>query len=105
MANFRRTAILVIGVATLFYLLFYLRNGRPRVRLDITPDVGIERSTRIVAVGDLHGDIGNAQKVLEMAGVVDSDGMWSGEIDVFVQTGDIIDRSVPWLSTRPVLLI
>ena len=104
MPNFRQTVIL-IGVATLFYLVFYLRNDRPRVLLDNTPDVGIERSTRIVAVGDLHGDIGNAQKVLEMAGVVDSDGRWSGEVDVFVQTGDIIDRCVPWLCTRPVLLI
>ncbi|KAI0058684.1 Metallo-dependent phosphatase [Artomyces pyxidatus] len=52
----------------------------------------IERRSRIVAVGDLHGDIGNAQKVLEMAGVVRSDGTWSGNVDVFVQTGDIIDR-------------
>ncbi|TFY54257.1 hypothetical protein EVG20_g9782 [Dentipellis fragilis] len=50
------------------------------------------RSSRIVAVGDLHGDIGNAQKVLEMADVVDAEGNWSGRVDVLVQTGDIIDR-------------
>ncbi|KAN0092976.1 Metallo-dependent phosphatase-like protein [Tylopilus felleus] len=47
---------------------------------------------RIVAVGDIHGDIENAARVLQMAGVVDEDGNWSGNIDVFVQTGDIIDR-------------
>lgn len=47
---------------------------------------------RIVAVGDLHGDMPNAQKVLHMAGVVDANGDWSGEVDYFVQTGDIIDR-------------
>jgi len=47
---------------------------------------------RIVAVGDLHGDMPNAQKVLEMAGVVDTHGHWTGGVDVFVQTGDIIDR-------------
>lgn len=47
---------------------------------------------RIVAVGDLHGDIGNALEVLQMAGVVDEDGKWSGGVDFFVQTGDIIDR-------------
>ncbi|KAI0635943.1 Metallo-dependent phosphatase [Trametes polyzona] len=46
----------------------------------------------IVAVGDLHGDMPNAQKVLHMAGVVDEDGNWSGGVDFFVQTGDIIDR-------------
>jgi hypothetical protein len=47
---------------------------------------------RIVAVGDLHGDIGNAYKVLHKAGVVDEEGNWSGGVDFFVQTGDIIDR-------------
>ncbi|OCH93056.1 Metallo-dependent phosphatase [Obba rivulosa] len=47
---------------------------------------------RIVAVGDLHGDLPNAQKVLRMAGVVDEAGNWTGEVDFFVQTGDIIDR-------------
>ncbi|TBU33290.1 Metallo-dependent phosphatase-like protein [Dichomitus squalens] len=47
---------------------------------------------KIVAVGDLHGDLPNAQQVLQMARVVDEDGNWSGEVDFFVQTGDIIDR-------------
>ncbi|KAF7336732.1 Adenylate cyclase [Mycena venus] len=56
------------------------------------------RSTRapytrhIVAVGDLHGDMQNAQTVLQFSGVVDSFGNWTGEADFFVQTGDIIDR-------------
>lgn len=47
---------------------------------------------RIVAVGDLHGDFGNARKVLEMSGVIDKEGEWTGQVDFFVQTGDIIDR-------------
>ncbi|KAH9940970.1 Metallo-dependent phosphatase [Amylocystis lapponica] len=47
---------------------------------------------RIVAVGDLHGDSPNAHTVLQMAGVVDASGDWTGAVDVFVQTGDIIDR-------------
>lgn len=52
-----------------------------------------EHFTRtIVAVGDLHGDLPNAHKVLHMAGVVDEEGRWSGNVDFFVQTGDIIDR-------------
>lgn len=51
-------------------------------------------SRRIVAVGDIHGDLINAERVLQMAGVVDEDGYWSGNVDVFVQTGDIIDRSI-----------
>ncbi|PPQ99132.1 hypothetical protein CVT24_009321 [Panaeolus cyanescens] len=46
----------------------------------------------IVAVGDLHGDFANARRVLQFSGVTDSFGNWSGNVDFFVQTGDIIDR-------------
>ncbi|EGN91917.1 hypothetical protein SERLA73DRAFT_191838 [Serpula lacrymans var. lacrymans S7.3] len=49
-------------------------------------------SRHIIAVGDIHGDFDNAQKVLQMAGVVDENNEWSGKVDVFVQTGDVIDR-------------
>ena len=91
MPNSRQVLGFVISFVAIVYLLFYVRNGLSR-SLRLGGDV--KHSTRIVAVGDLHGDIGNAQKVLEMARVVDSDGMWSGEVDIFVQTGDIIDRCV-----------
>lgn len=57
-------------------------------------DLAESYTRRIVAVGDLHGDIGNAQQVLHLAGVVDEHGNWSGNVDFFVQTGDIIDRQV-----------
>ncbi|PFH47947.1 hypothetical protein AMATHDRAFT_150898 [Amanita thiersii Skay4041] len=46
----------------------------------------------IIAVGDLHGDMANARKVLQFSGVVDEFGNWTGNADFFVQTGDIIDR-------------
>ncbi|KAI6108055.1 Metallo-dependent phosphatase-like protein [Pisolithus sp. B1] len=57
---------------------------------DVDPRPKFKR--RIVAVGDIHGDLLNAHRVLQMARVVDEDGLWTGEVDVFVQTGDIIDR-------------
>ncbi|KAF7972475.1 hypothetical protein HWV62_17898 [Athelia sp. TMB] len=47
---------------------------------------------KIVAIGDLHGDLANALKVLHMAGVTDEHGDWAGNIDYLVQTGDIVDR-------------
>ena len=53
----------------------------------------------IVAVGDLHGDLPNARRVLEFSGVTDEFGDWSGDVDFFVQTGDIIDRCAEHLST------
>ncbi|KAJ3531370.1 hypothetical protein NMY22_g8178 [Coprinellus aureogranulatus] len=46
----------------------------------------------IVAVGDLHGDLPNARRVLRFSDVIDDYDNWSGNVDFFVQTGDIIDR-------------
>ncbi|WVQ73890.1 hypothetical protein IAR50_003471 [Cryptococcus sp. DSM 104548] len=47
---------------------------------------------RLVAVGDLHGDIENAKKVLRMANVIDEKSNWAAGTDILVQTGDIVDR-------------
>jgi len=49
-------------------------------------------SRHIVAVGDLHGDLPNARRVLKFSDVIDEFDNWSGHVDFFVQTGDIIDR-------------
>lgn len=49
---------------------------------------------RIVAVGDLHGDLAKARCALELAGVLSPDGqdVWTGEETVLIQLGDILDR-------------
>ncbi|XP_021716264.1 shewanella-like protein phosphatase 1 isoform X1 [Chenopodium quinoa] len=49
---------------------------------------------RIVAVGDLHGDLSKARWALNMAGVLSSDGrdLWTGGETVLIQLGDILDR-------------
>ncbi|KAL6203495.1 hypothetical protein ACLB2K_027195 [Fragaria x ananassa] len=49
---------------------------------------------RIVAVGDLHGDLYQTRCALEMAGVLssDSEDLWTGGETVLVQLGDILDR-------------
>ncbi|XP_030464413.1 shewanella-like protein phosphatase 1 [Syzygium oleosum] len=49
---------------------------------------------RIVAVGDLHGDLEKARRAFQMAGVLSSDGqdIWTGKETVLVQLGDILDR-------------
>lgn len=49
-------------------------------------------SRHVVVVGDLHGDLGNAKKVLRLAQVIDENDQWANQVDAFVQTGDIIDR-------------
>lgn len=47
---------------------------------------------RVVAVGDLHGDLAATQAVLRLAGALGADGHWAGGDLVLVQTGDQVDR-------------
>ena len=47
---------------------------------------------RLVAVGDLHGDLDRTRRVLRLAGATDANDGWIGGALVVVQTGDEIDR-------------
>lgn len=47
---------------------------------------------RVVAVGDVHGDLAAFRAILVEAGVVDANGAWAGGDAVLVQLGDLIDR-------------
>ena len=49
-------------------------------------------ATRLVAVGDLHGDLRATRAALRLAGVIDSSDRWAGGATVLVQTGDVLDR-------------
>jgi hypothetical protein len=52
----------------------------------------VSHKLRIVAVGDVHGDFERFLTILEHLDVVNQDGQWSGNVDVFVQVGDVMDR-------------
>jgi hypothetical protein len=47
---------------------------------------------RLVAIGDLHGDMAATRKVLMLAGAIDAKDAWVGGKLVVVQTGDAVDR-------------
>lgn len=47
---------------------------------------------RIVAIGDLHGDLEATRRALRLAGAIDASHKWIGGSLVVVQTGDQIDR-------------
>lgn len=47
---------------------------------------------RVVAIGDLHGDRAASIRTLQLAGLTDAEGRWTGGDTVFVQTGDTTDR-------------
>lgn len=50
------------------------------------------RGERIVAIGDVHGDLAATKRALTLAGLIDAQGNWSGGATILVQTGDILDR-------------
>jgi hypothetical protein len=59
-----------------------------------TDDESLHRAApqRIVAIGDLHGDLARAQRAFRLGGAIDEKGSWVGGDLVVVQVGDQIDR-------------
>jgi hypothetical protein len=47
---------------------------------------------RVVAIGDLHGDLDVTKRALRLAGAIDDQARWIGGGLVVVQTGDQLDR-------------
>jgi hypothetical protein len=47
---------------------------------------------RLVAIGDVHGDIAGTRSALKAAGAIDDEDNWIGGKLVVVQTGDVLDR-------------
>lgn len=48
--------------------------------------------TRLIAIGDLHGDLEKAKQALRLAGLINAEDRWSGGSATVVQVGDILDR-------------
>ncbi len=60
--------------------------------VELAPVLTRAAPERLVAVGDLHGDLDHARRVLRLAGAIDERDRWVGGRLVVVQTGDEIDR-------------
>lgn len=52
----------------------------------------LDHAERIIAIGDLHGDIEATRRALRLAGAIDENDRWIGGELVVVQTGDQLDR-------------
>ncbi|PIN06457.1 Protein-tyrosine-phosphatase [Handroanthus impetiginosus] len=48
--------------------------------------------SRLIAIGDIHGDLPKAKMALKLAGLIGADDRWSGGSTAVVQVGDIFDR-------------
>jgi hypothetical protein len=58
----------------------------------LSPRLSRPAPERLVASGDLHGDLDHARRALRLAGAIDGRDQWVGGRLVVVQTGDEIDR-------------
>jgi hypothetical protein len=47
---------------------------------------------RLIAIGDLHGDLAATRAALRLGGAIDESGRWIGGNLSVVQTGDVLDR-------------
>lgn len=52
----------------------------------------IPSADRLVAIGDIHGDLQKARQALMVAQVMDENGQWIGGNTTVVQVGDLLDR-------------
>jgi len=58
------------------------------------PPSQVPSSSRIVAVGDVHGSIDGLTSILQESGIIDEEHRWSGGDATLVQEGDLLDRGV-----------
>jgi Calcineurin-like phosphoesterase len=57
------------------------------------PEAGPTARPRVVAIGDLHSDIGSTRSAFQLAGATDANDIWIGGTLEVVQLGDMIGRS------------
>ncbi len=62
------------------------------VRVDTETGTRYPAVDRIVAIGDLHGDMMATRRAFKLAGAIDDEDHWIGGKLVIVQTGDQLDR-------------
>ena len=79
----------------LVFSLFYCAQRETSVALVEGPldlPTRYPATERIVAIGDLHGDLKSTRTALRLAAVIDENDQWAGGTTVLVQTGDQLDR-------------
>lgn len=52
----------------------------------VSAAISVEQDRRIVALGDLHGDLANTLEILKFSKIIDEDNHWIGGDTIFVQT-------------------
>ncbi|WP_437678194.1 metallophosphoesterase [Sorangium sp. So ce131] len=64
----------------------------PALPVDTDRSYAYPAAERVVAIGDVHGDLAATRAALRIAGAIDGEDRWIGGKLVLVQTGDELDR-------------
>lgn len=67
-------------------------TAAPAKPVELSARLSRPAADRIVAIGDLHGDLSAARTALKLGGAIDASDNWIGGKLVVVQTGDVLDR-------------
>ncbi|KAL0908200.1 hypothetical protein M5K25_022678 [Dendrobium thyrsiflorum] len=73
----------------------FFPNSKPNTPSAPTPAISTRfpAPSRLVAIGDLHGDLSKSLQALALAGLTDPFSLrWTGGTTVAVQVGDVLDR-------------
>lgn len=64
----------------------------PTTSRPIPPPTFVSANSRVVAIGDVHGDYQAARRVLQLVGAMNAQNQWVGGNLIVVQVGDQLDR-------------
>ena len=72
--------------------------------LSAEPAADAGDASRVVAIGDVHGELDGLTTLLQKAGLVDDERHWVGGRATLVQLGDVLDRGADALTAAELLM-
>ena len=91
MTAWTSSAVVVDGVS-ISAVDYHRQRAAARAALTSPPERLVPEGTRVVAVGDVHGDIKVLVRTLLLAELIDEQLQWRGGAATLVQLGDVLDR-------------
>ncbi|XP_044465022.1 shewanella-like protein phosphatase 2 [Mangifera indica] len=72
----------------------FLPNSLPQNLPETPPPMAARYPSpdRLIAIGDLHGDLEKSRQAFRLAGLIDGSDRWTGGSTTVVQVGDVLDR-------------
>ncbi|XP_031262677.1 shewanella-like protein phosphatase 2 [Pistacia vera] len=72
----------------------FLPNTLPQNAPETPPPMAAHYPSpdRLIAIGDLHGDLEKSRQAFRLAGLIDGSDRWTGGSTTVVQVGDVLDR-------------